>query len=271
METRDDSNGLERHGFRRNIRLIIAYDGTDFSGWQRQTNARSVQATIEDALATLHKLPATLYAAGRTDAGVHAAGQCANFYSPVAGIKPENYKRALNGLLPPDVRVMGAAEASENFHARFDAILRRYRYHIICGRQALPHERRYALQLFRRPDISLLNEYARLLRGETDCSLFASPADSALKKGGSPRRFLHQAWFFARGDSLVFEISANAFLWKMARSIVGTLLFCESRLLPPAGFRELLLSGDRRNAGPTAPPEGLFLWNVEYPPRFYSA
>ncbi|MDR1256993.1 MAG: tRNA pseudouridine(38-40) synthase TruA [Spirochaetaceae bacterium] len=251
-------------GFRRNIRLIIAYDGTDFSGWQRQTNARSVQAAVEDALCALHKAQTTLYAAGRTDAGVHAAGQCANFYSPIAGMKPENYKPALNGLLPPDVRVMSAEEAPENFHARFDAVLRRYRYRFISGRQALPHETRYALQLFRHPDISLLNEYARLLHGETDCSLFASPADSVLKRGGSPRRFIHQAWFFTQGDSLVFEISANAFLWKMVRSIAGTLLFCESRLLPPAGFRRLLLSCDHRNAGPTAPPAGLFLWNVEY-------
>jgi tRNA pseudouridine38-40 synthase len=268
MGMRDEHNGylnLESRGFRRNIRLIIAYDGTDFSGWQRQSNARSVQSTIEDALSSLHKSKTTLYAAGRTDAGVHAAGQCANFYSPIAGMKPENYKQALNGLLPPDVRVMSAAEASENFHARFDAILRRYRYRIISGRQAFPHERRYALQLFRRPDINLLNEYARLLHGETDCGLFASPADSVLKKGGSPCRFIHQAWFFTQGGSLVFEISANAFLWKMVRSIVGTMLFCESRLLPPADFRRLLLSADHRNAGPTAPPEGLFLWNVEYP------
>jgi tRNA pseudouridine38-40 synthase len=250
---------------RRNIRLIIAYDGTDFSGWQRQSNARSVQAAVEDALFKIHKEHTTLCAAGRTDAGVHAAGQCANFYSPVAGIRAENYKPALNGLLSPDARVLRAEEAAENFHARFDAILRRYRYHFICGRQALPHERRYALQLFRHPDISLLNEYARLLHGETDCSLFASPADSALKKGGSTRRFIRQACFFAIADSLVFEISANAFLWKMARSIVGTLLQCESRRLPPDAFSELLLSRDHKNAGPTAPPQGLFLWNVEYP------
>jgi tRNA pseudouridine38-40 synthase len=255
-------DGVE--GFRRNIKLTIAYDGTDFSGWQRQANDRSVQQTIEEALQKIHKAPAILNAAGRTDSGVHAAGQAANFYSPIAGIRAENYAPALNRLLPPDVRILEAAEAPEHFHARFDAVLRRYRYHFICGRQALPHERRYAVQLFRRPDINVLNDYARLLHGEINCSLFASPADSALLKGGSPFRFIHQAYFFAGMDRLVLEISANAFLWKMARSIAGTLLFYESRRLPPAVFRELLLEGDHSKAGPTAPPEGLFLWNVEY-------
>jgi tRNA pseudouridine38-40 synthase len=249
---------------RRNIRLTIAYDGTDFSGWQRQSSDRSVQQTIEDALAKIHKSSTVLTAAGRTDSGVHAAGQVANFYSPIAGIRAENYVPALNRLLPPDVRILEAAEVPERFHARFDAVLRRYRYHFICGRQALPHERRYAMQLFRHPDINVLNDYARLLRGEMDCSLFASPADSALLKGGSTFRFIHQAYFFTCADRLVLEISANAFLWKMARSIAGTLLFYESRRLPPAAFGELLLAGDHSKAGPTAPPEGLFLWNVEY-------
>jgi tRNA pseudouridine38-40 synthase len=248
----------------RNIRLTIAYDGTDFSGWQRQANGRSVQQTIEGALQKMHKAPAALSAAGRTDSGVHAAGQVANFYSPIAGIAAENYVPALNRLLPHDVRILEASEAPEQFHARFEAVLRRYRYHFLCGTQALPHERRYAMQVFRHPDINVLNSYARLLHGEINCSLFASPADSALLRGGSTFRFMHQVYFFTCADRLVLEISANAFLWKMARSIAGTLLYCESRRLPPAAFKDMLLEGDHSKAGPTAPPEGLFLWNVEY-------
>jgi tRNA pseudouridine38-40 synthase len=176
----------------------------------------------------------------------------------------ENYIPALNRLLPPDVRILNAEEAPQNFHARFDASLRRYRYHFICGRQALPHERRYALQLPHHPDIRLLNDYACLLRGEMDCSFFASPADSVLKKGSSPYRFIHQARFIAAADKLIFEISANAFLWKMVRSIAGSLIYFETRRLPEAAFKELLFSGDHKKAGPTAPPHGLFLWNVEY-------
>jgi tRNA pseudouridine38-40 synthase len=260
-----ETGPAEGGGFRRNVKLTIAYDGTDFSGWQRQTNGRSVQAVIEDALAKIHGARTTLNAAGRTDAGVHAAGQAANFYSPIAGMPAERYAPALNSLLTPEARILGAAEAVPGFHARFDAVLRRYRYHFICGRQALPHERRYAVPLSRYPDVNLLNDYARLLHGETDCSLFASPSDSTLKKGGSTRRFIHQAYFFTRADSLVFEISANAFLWKMVRSIAGTLLFLESRRQPVSAFREILLAGDHGMAGPTLPPQGLFLWNVEYP------
>ncbi|MDR1363404.1 MAG: tRNA pseudouridine(38-40) synthase TruA [Spirochaetaceae bacterium] len=248
----------------RNIKLTIAYDGTDFSGWQRQANARSVQAVIEDALLKIHKEHTTLNAAGRTDAGVHAAGQTANFYSPIKRMSAQSYVPALNRILPCDARILSAEEAPENFHARFDAVLRRYRYHFICGRQALPHERRYALQLFHHPDIRLLNEYARLLHGEMDCSFFASPSDSVLQKGGSARRFIKQAYFTASADNLIFEISANAFLWKMARSIAGTLIFFETRRLSPDAFKELLFSGDHKKAGPTAPPQGLFLWNVEY-------
>ncbi|MDR2444673.1 MAG: tRNA pseudouridine(38-40) synthase TruA [Spirochaetaceae bacterium] len=249
----------------RNIKLTVAYDGTDFSGWQRQASDRSVQAVIEDALQKIHKSPAVIHAAGRTDSGVHAAGQAVNFYSPIAGMNARSYVPALNSILPPDVRILSAEDAPLKFHARFDALLRRYRYHFICNRQALPHERRYAMQLSRHPDINLLNEYARLLHGEMDCSFFASPSDSALKRGGSPFRFIHQAYFFQQADKLVFEIGANAFLWKMVRSITGTLLFCESRSLPPAVLKELMFSGDHRKAGPTAPPQGLFLWNVEYP------
>lgn len=249
---------------RRNIKLTLAYDGTDFSGWQRQANARSVQGAVEDALGALHKAETALYAAGRTDAGVHAAGQAANFRSPVPSMDAARYVPALNSILPPDVRVLGAQAVPDGFHARFSAMLRRYRYHFICGRQALPHESRYAAQLFRRPDIALLNDYARLLPGETDCALFASPADAALKKGGSTFRRVREAYFFAQGRTLVFEIAANAFLWKMVRSIAGSLLFYEERRVPVERFRELLSSRDHRLAGPTAPAKGLFLWDVEY-------
>jgi tRNA pseudouridine38-40 synthase len=250
----------------RNIKLTLAYDGTNFSGWQRQAGDRTVQAVIEDALQKIHKSRTVINAAGRTDSGVHAAGQVVNFYSPIKSIKAGNYVPALNSILPRDVRILAAEEAPEKFHARFDALLRRYRYHFICGRQALPHEGRYAMQLSRHPGVNLLNEYALLLHGETDCSFFASPSDSALKRGGSHFRFIHQAYFFQTAGGLIFEISANAFLWKMVRSIAGTLLFYESRRLPPAAFRKLLLSGDHGKAGPTAPPQGLFLWNVQYAP-----
>lgn len=244
----------------RNIRLTVAYDGTDFSGWQRQDGDRSVQGEIETALARMHKHPVTLAGSGRTDAGVHASGQVANFRTDIASIPADRFVPALNTLLPRDVRILRSEEASRDFHARFDAKSRFYRYRLICGRPALPHELRYALQLWRRPDLALLNAYAACLLGETDCSAFASPRDPSLSR----HRYVFHARFLAEGDSLVFEIGANAFLWKMVRSIVGTLLNFEERSAPVDAFAGLVESGDHGAAGPTAPPQGLFLHRIDY-------
>ncbi|MDR2110291.1 MAG: tRNA pseudouridine(38-40) synthase TruA [Spirochaetaceae bacterium] len=244
----------------RNIRLLIAYDGTGFSGWQRQARDRTVQGTIEGALERLHKEPVPLTGSGRTDAGVHAVGQVANFHTAIRGMEAERFVPALNSLLPRDIRVMEARETAADFHARFDARSRTYRYHVICGRPALPQELRYAFQIWRRPRIDLLNGYARQLRGELDCSVFAWPGDPSKSRN----RYIFQAGFFVRGDMLIFEIRANAFLWKMVRSMAGTLLHYEERGLSPEEFKVLIESGDRRLAGPTAPPGGLFLWRIDY-------
>ncbi|MDR2362804.1 MAG: tRNA pseudouridine(38-40) synthase TruA [Spirochaetaceae bacterium] len=253
----------------RNIRLLIAYDGTDFSGWQRQGRGnpgvfgeknRTVQGVIEDALAKLHKKEIILTGSGRTDAGVHAVGQAAHFLTPLRGMGAIRFVPALNSLLPQDVRILEARETLKDFHARFDARSRTYRYHLICGRPAFPHELRYSLQLWRRPRLDLLNDYARLLHGELDCSLFALPRDPSLSRF----RYIFEAFFFVQQDMLVFEIRANAFLWKMVRSIVGTLLHYEEKGLPSGEFKKLLTSGVRNLAGPTAPPQGLFLWKIEY-------
>ncbi|MDR1972388.1 MAG: tRNA pseudouridine(38-40) synthase TruA [Treponema sp.] len=245
---------------KRNIRLRIAYDGTDFCGWQRQGRGRSVQGTIEDALEKMQGTRTPLTGSGRTDAGVHAAGQVANFHTPLESIPPERFAPALNSLLPKDIRILEAREAGGDFHARFDARSRTYRYHLICGRQALPQELRYALALRRRPRIRSLNDYGRLLLGERDCSLFASPRDSSLSRC----RYISRCFFFVQRDTLIFEISANAFLWKMVRSVLGTLLCYEERGLAPEALAEALDRGDRRLAGPTLPGQGLFLWEIDY-------
>jgi tRNA pseudouridine38-40 synthase len=251
----------------RNIKLTIAYDGTDYSGWQaqwvagvRQTGTRTVQGELEAALEKVHKRPVKALGAGRTDAGVHARGQVANFYTDIESMAAARFIPALNGHLPLDIRVMAAAEAPETFHARFDATARSYRYRIIPGRQAFPEERRYALQLWRTPDIAMLNDLAGLLRGEMDCSLFASPRDTSRSR----TRFIHSASFFMKDSLLCFEITANAFLWRMVRSIVGSLLYYEERALPRSTIAALIANGDHKQAGPTAPPHGLTLWSVKY-------
>ncbi|MDR2515917.1 MAG: tRNA pseudouridine(38-40) synthase TruA [Spirochaetaceae bacterium] len=247
----------------RNIKLIIAYDGTDFSGWQRQDGARktrTVQGVLEDALAKIHAHPVALTGSGRTDAGVHAAAQTANFHTGIARMDADRFVPALNRLLPRDVRVLSAEAAAPLFNARFDAKARTYRYFFIPGRPGLPPELRYAHQLWRRPRIGLLNDYARLFRGEMDCTLFASPADPSQSR----HRHLFNACFFVERDLLVFEICANAFLWKMVRSIAGTLLYCADREMSAETLRDMIRAGSRSAAGPTLPPEGLFLWKVDY-------
>jgi tRNA pseudouridine38-40 synthase len=238
----------------------VSYDGTDFSGWQRQDKGRSVQGEIEKALERLHKGRVQLFGSGRTDAGVHAAGQVANFRTDIRSIPPSNFVAALNGLLPRDVCILEARQASEDFHARFDAKTRIYRYFLICGRAALPHELRYAWQLWRRPDLPLLNAMAAALLGETDCSTFATPKDTS----ESRHRYVSLARFQAEGDKLVFEIAANAFLYRMVRSVVGSLLHYEGEGADAAWFRRVVQSRDRKRAGPTAPAQGLFLWKIDY-------
>jgi tRNA pseudouridine38-40 synthase len=245
---------------KRNIKLILAYDGTDFSGWQRQGEERTVQGIIEAALGKLHKAPVTLTGSARTDTGVHAAAQAANFYTAIRSMEAGRFVPALNSLLPHDVRVLEACETRRDFHARFDARRRTYRYFFITRKDALPWELRYSWYLRRQPDIGRLNEYARLFRGEMDCTAFSIPGD----KSKSRNRYISGAAFYYEGDRLVFEISANAFLWKMVRSIAGTLTRFEEKGLSAAYLKEVIESGNRALTGPTAPPQGLFLWRIDY-------
>jgi len=244
----------------RNIKLIVAYDGTDFLGWQRQKNSRTVQGVIEAALERLHKKPVSLTGSGRTDTGVHAAAQAANFYTSINSMEASRFVPALNSLLPRDVRIVKASHVRHDFHARFDARLRTYRYYFITRTHALPWELRYAWHLRRQPDIRRLNEYTRLFRGEMDCTSFAVPGD----KSKSRSRYISGSRFLVEGDRLVFEISANAFLWRMVRSIAGTLIRCEENGLSADSVREIIEGRNYALAGPTAPAEGLFLWKIDY-------
>jgi len=243
----------------RNIRLIIAYDGTDFCGWQRQENERTVQGVIEQALEKMHTGPVNLTGSGRTDSGVHAVGQTANFYTNINSIEPARFVPALNALLPKDVRILQAFQEKENFHARFSAVSRTYRYQFTLG-SALPHEARYNLPLYRSPRLEILNAYGRLLLGETDCSIFAASGDTSKSK----HRYIYNAYFFIEGNRLIFEIRANAFLRKMVRSIAGTFLCYEEKNTPVEKLGEIISCGNRSLAGPTLLPQGLFLWDVEY-------
>lgn len=250
----------------KNILLTISYDGTDFCGWQRQDKAdagqpvRTVQGELETALAKLLKQPVAVSGSGRTDSGVHAAGQAANFFSPIDSIPVERYIPALNSLLPDDIRITGSREVPDSFHARFDAVGRTYRYFLHCGPTPSACEMRFVWPIRRYPDVRLLNRMASCLSGEIDCTTFAAAGDVCPSK----KRYLEKAVFFADGDKIVFEIAANAFLWKMVRSIVGTLLYYEQQGKTADDFASALAAKDRMLAGPTAPAKGLFLWNVSF-------
>ncbi|MBO4318920.1 MAG: tRNA pseudouridine(38-40) synthase TruA [Treponema sp.] len=248
-----------------NILLTLSYDGTDFCGWQRQDKAaqgepvRTVQGEIELALEKMFRQKIKLYGSGRTDSGVHAHGQAANFMSPSDNIPVENYIRAINGLLPHDIRVMRADIKDESFNSRFDATSRTYRYFM---HTSLPEARdmRYVWKLRHHPNLDTLNEMCSILKGEIDFSTFTAAGDQSL----STFRYIEKASFEYQGDILVFEIEANAFLWKMVRSITGTLITLEREGKKACDFKAILESRDRSKAVFTAPPTGLFLWEVKF-------
>lgn len=253
------------------IKLTIAYDGTDSGGWQRQKNARSVQQDIESALERMHGHHVGLTGAGRTDSGVHAMGQVGCFVTDIASIPAEKFMPALNRLLPHDVRILRAEAVPDGFHARFDASLRRYRYFIACGAEPDPFTLRRAHHVRRQPRLDVLNAAAAAIIGSHDFTAFSSAKDPSRSK----RRFVEESCFYRDGDLVVYQVAANAFLWRMVRSLVGTMLHIEveeghgpdAPERAAARMRCLIESGDRKAAGPTAPPTGLFLWNVEYGPR----
>lgn len=250
----------------RNILLTISYDGTDFCGWQRQDNplggesVRTVQGEVEKALAFIHKQPVALNGSGRTDSGVHANAQAANFISPIDSIPVENYVTAINGRLPHDIRIMSASLVPDDFHARFSATSRTYRYFIYCGKTPPASIMRYIWPIKRFPDVASLNRLCSVFHGETDCTTFSAAGDLSFSKC----RYIEKASFWIDGEMLVFEIEANAFLWRMVRSLTGSLLFYEQKGMTPSEVAAILAAKDRKLAGPTAPSEGLFLWNVKF-------
>lgn len=247
----------------RTIRATVAYDGTDFAGWQIQDRQRTVQGVFEQALARMHGERVPVRAAGRTDAGVHALGQVVSFRTGIDSLTPEVLPRALNSYLPDDVRVVDAREEEDGFDARRSARLRVYRYQLLPGRQ-LPHLRRYTLWVRRPLRLEALNRMASAIVGEHDFTTFAAAGAS----GSSIRRVV-QASFFADGPLIVFRIAAGSFLWKMVRSLVGTMLALEAecgadRAAPRARMAELLAARGRERVGQTAPAWGLFLERVCY-------
>lgn len=240
------------------VRAVVAYDGTDYGGFQRQANAPSVQATLEMALAQVTQETVCVLAAGRTDAGVHAVGQVIAFDTAWRhGL--DALQRALNAVLPADVAVLEMAEATPDFHPRYDARSRRYRYTIYNAPVRWPLARHYSLHVAESLDVAAMRQAAHFLVGEHDFAAFGQPP-----QGESTVRQVLLAEWAGEAPWLTFDIEANAFLYRMVRSIVGTLLLVGRGEMDAAGFAAVLASRDRSQAGPTVPPHGLCLMEVKY-------
>lgn len=241
------------------VRAVVAYDGTDYGGFQRQANAPTVQAAIEAALAQVAQETITILAAGRTDAGVHAAGQVIALDTAWRhGVGA--LQRALNAVLPADIAVRDVEEAAPDFHPRYDARSRCYRYTLYNAPVRWPQGRRYSLYVATPLDVEAMQQAARYLVGEHDFAAFGQPH----KQGGATVRRMLMAGWGGKAPGLFFDIEANAFLYRMVRSIVGTLLQVGKGKMGAEEFATVLASQDRSQAGPTAPPQGLCLMEVKY-------
>jgi tRNA pseudouridine38-40 synthase len=248
----------------RNIRVVLSYDGTDFCGWQSQASGRTAQEVVEGSLAKLHGHPVSVRVAGRTDAGVHAVGQVVNFKTE-SNIPTGRFVLAMNQHLPPDIRALRSDEVDEEFDSRFDAKIRVYKYFIENGRSQRPASSRFAWSIPRRLNTALLNSYAARIVGRHDFSTFSAAGDTSVSK----TREVFSASFYIEGSKLVFKVAANAFLYRMVRSLVGTMVELE-RFDAVAGEMGIRLSAKERSAcGQTAPPWGLFLHKVVYDERHH--
>ena len=246
----------------RNIKLTIEYDGTDFYGWQTQIKSqRTVQAEIEKALKKIFKKQVTLFGSGRTDSGVHALGQVANFRAatklPVATLQ-----KALNANLPKDIAIINVAEADPKFHARYSAQSKTYRYTILNRPARGAIDRGFCLFYPYPLNVSLMRAEAKALVGRHNFKSFQAVDSSKTEKNAV--RTVKRLVIKKKDARITIDIEANGFLYKMVRNIVGTLLAIGSGKLSKGSARKILKGKDRAAAAPTAKPQGLTLVEVKY-------
>ena len=246
----------------RNIRLTVCYDGTAYSGFQRQTPpVIAVQNVLERTLAKVFGDSIELAAAGRTDAGVHAYGQVVNFFTD-GKIPTERIVPAVNGLLPSDIVILDASEAPRDFSARHSAKAKTYLYRIKNSPLPDPFTRNYAWHIRRPIDLAIIDQALAFIRGEHDFSSFRSSGGAVM----SPVRTMYEATCRKDSDFIELRFRANGFLYHQVRNIVGTLAEVGLGKLSPQDFSRILAARDRRLAPPPAPPGGLYLFSVEYEP-----
>jgi len=243
----------------RKIKLTISYDGSRYKGWQLQENGLTVQEELEKSIKKVFGKHHRVHAASRTDAGAHAMAQAVHFNTS-SKIPTEKIVPALNKALPDDIAVTRAEEAERDFHARFDASGKLYRYHILNCRERDPFREKYSWRVSYKLDVPLMRREAAFLIGRHDFKSFQARD----KRERASVRKLTRLDVKKRGKDLEIEIEADGFLYNMVRNIVGTLIEIGRGYLPPGSMKKILKSRDRAQAGPTAPAKGLFLVEVKY-------
>ena len=252
-----EGSGVRQDGIRR-VAVVVEYNGAGYCGFQRQLNQPTIQAELESALESVTEEACVVHGAGRTDSGVHARGQVVHFQT--------NWKhswtellRAMNALLPDDISVLRIFPVSFEFHARYSAVSRVYRYVIFnrVVRTALLTQ--FAWQIRRPLDVEAMNRGTECLIGAHDFSSFGQPPS-----GGHTIREVYGAYWCCQGDWVVLDIEANGFLRHMVRSLVGTLIQVGIGKIAPTEVKQMLVGRDRSLAGPTAPPQGLYLERICY-------
>ncbi|HCH74336.1 MAG TPA: tRNA pseudouridine(38-40) synthase TruA [Clostridiales bacterium] len=241
------------------IKLVLAYDGTDFCGWQTQKNGKSVQSAVEAAIKSLTGECVKVVASGRTDAGVHAEGQTLHFDTD-STIPPENFYKALNVYLPPEIRAVKSERAAENFNARKSAKKKTYEYNFYVAEVENPLKERYALNIRELPDIRKMQRAANLFVGEKDFKAFCATGSSVQ----TTVRTIYKVKVAKTESGFKIAVTGGGFLYNMVRIIAGTLLSVGQNKLTEADVITAFTAGDRKYAGKTLPAKGLTLKSVRY-------
>jgi tRNA pseudouridine38-40 synthase len=244
----------------KNFKIIIEYDGTAYHGWQRQKSCRSIQGEIEKALLRMTGDRIAITGSGRTDAGVHAMGQVANFFCN-KNIEPENFQKGLNSILSKDIIIKDCLIIDSKFHARYDATSKIYNYRILNRKVPSAIDRNYSWFIHKKLNELAMQSAIFHILGRHD---FRSFEGAGSPRSDSIRTVLHASLTKQENGYLIFRIEGNGFLRFMVRNIVGTLVDVGLGKITPGDFKKIFLSKDRNLAGATAPPHGLFLMEVKY-------
>ncbi|MCB1112826.1 MAG: tRNA pseudouridine(38-40) synthase TruA [Chlamydiales bacterium] len=244
-------------------KLTIAYDGSGYVGWQVQPNGVSIQEKLQEAVAIITRETNGVTGSGRTDAGVHALGQVAHLHTS-SPLDCNKFRASMNGLLPPEIRVLDIEEVDNTFHSRYSAIGKVYHYHLYLDRVLLPFHRPYVWHIRETFSRDILRQAAQLFLGTHDFTSFANEAHAG-SAARNPVRTINRLDVVDEEHGVRLEFEGDGFLYKMVRNIVGTLHEAAIGKLPLSEIAEIIDAKDRRCASKAAPPQGLFLVAVHYP------